>query len=496
MAEELQHSSVPLAAPTHLRRDTLYNWSGVHPIAKRSQIHRPTSEEELCHLVRRARQVCAVGKGLSYEKISSISTEDDAILVDLKHFSGLKKLSKTTATFGAGTSIDQVIKILGEHGRMMPCSPGVIGIQTLGGSISTGTHGQGLYQSSYADIVVSMRVVLPEGRVVTVGGPTGERDLPLEAFITSIGVLGLITEVEIETAERRVMGCKKVTCDFDEFVDNYVQWCQDIEYVKLWWFPETDQVHVWFTSTANPNSPGYLEFTSSGRTHPVESQAVSSALNMTVSLYQSAMSVDTKSTPVAGKSVDTTATQFPQKEELAIPPQFQTIRRFANSRDLVGYSEQILCKGIPVPQINCEIAVPLENFRAATEALRKWSAKNQGRLHYPFIYRSSGKSKAWLNPAFSGPAVYVGLLVYVASDGTVRADGFETMREVQSILARFGGLPHWGKHFVSELYDFNKSYAKWDEFRALRRKIDPTNKLLSSFSRTLFEPGRQVLSKL
>ena len=168
-------------------------------------------------------------------------------------------------------------------------------------------------------------------------------------------------------------------------------------------------------------------------------------------------------------------------------PQFETLRRFANAKDVIGYLEQIVCKGIPVPQINCEIAIPLEHTRNATLAIQDWASKNKKRLHYPFIYRAIGQSKAWLSPAYKGPVCYIGFLVYLAEDGTVRNDGMLTMRDIQTILAPFGGMPHWGKHFQSDLYDFQKLIPKWNDFLDLRARIDPKGKMFSNFLQNIFE---------
>jgi hypothetical protein len=169
-------------------------------------------------------------------------------------------------------------------------------------------------------------------------------------------------------------------------------------------------------------------------------------------------------------------------------PQFETLRRFANAKDVIGYLEQIVCKGIPVPQINCEIAIPLEHTYDATLAIKSWASKNKKRLHYPFIYRAIGQSKAWLNPAYKGAVCYIGFLVYVAEDGTVRNDGIMTMCELQTILAPFGGMPHWGKHFQRDIYDFERLIPKWKDFLALRARLDPKKKMLSSFLESIFEP--------
>ncbi|TPX63506.1 hypothetical protein SpCBS45565_g06565 [Spizellomyces sp. 'palustris'] len=472
--------SVGLVATARNVPNVLHNWSGINPIARTSQIRYPKTEQQLSNLIRRSKgKIGIVGSALSFEKIATVPLSDDtSVLVNLKHFTGLRRMTESTAVFGAQTTVDDVIRILGEHDRMMPCSPGVIGIQTLAGSMATGTHGQGLFQSAYSDIVVCLRVVLPHGEIAVIGGEHSRSDLPLQAFVTSLGMLGVITEVEIRTEPRRVFACKKVTCDFDDFIEDYTKWNQQVEYVKVWWFPETDQVHVWFTDPACPKSVAYSDFLSSSRDHPIESAVCSAALNDTVSIYCTAMSHDTKSSDSPSST--------------SVAPQFKTVRRFADARDLIGYSEQILCKGIPVPQINCEIAVPMENFTSATLALREWSMRNKGRLHYPFIYRATGRSEAWLSPAFQGPVVYIGLLVYIASDGTVRDDGFETMREVQKILAQFGGLPHWGKHFVPELYDFERRYTMWTRFEQIRQKTDPENKFLNPFLGTVFGRRRST----
>ncbi|CAF3992000.1 unnamed protein product [Rotaria sp. Silwood1] len=167
--------------------------------------------------------------------------------------------------------------------------------------------------------------------------------------------------------------------------------------------------------------------------------------------------------------------------------QFETLRRFVNAKDVIGYLEQILCKGIPIPQINCEIAIPFEHTREATLAIKSWADVHKKYLHYPFIYRATGQSKAWLNPAYKGPVCYIGFLVYVAEDGSVRDDGMATMHELQMILAPFGGIPHWGKHFQPDIYDFERLIPKWKDFLDLRAQLDPNRKILSAFLESVFK---------
>jgi FAD/FMN-containing dehydrogenase len=49
---------------------------------------------------------------------------------------------------------------------MLDACPGVIAIQTIAGAISTGTHGQGLNQSTLSDAVLKLTVITPSGNIL------------------------------------------------------------------------------------------------------------------------------------------------------------------------------------------------------------------------------------------------------------------------------------------------------------------------------------------
>lgn len=173
-----------------------------------------------------------MGTGLSFEKLMSTQLDDpDAKLISMDHFCGLVEMRKETAIFGASTPVNDVISILASYNRMLPCSPGVIGIQTLAGAIATGTHGQGTRQSSYSDIVISLQVVLPDGNVVTVNEHTD--DYPLQAFVTAMGMLGIATQIEVVHVPRRIFSCRKFTYKIDLMLSEYEKWNDEHEFVKV-----------------------------------------------------------------------------------------------------------------------------------------------------------------------------------------------------------------------------------------------------------------------
>lgn len=501
----------------------LYNWSGLQYIADKAKVVHPRTEEELAAVVKQTRKVRIIGTALSYEAISSVGpaqtstttistsstssdssssvqdgkkssssnlpspplspsmpkSEDDIAVISLQHeFTGLKSIDtiRNTATFRAATPIDDVIAILAQHGYMMNACPGVIGVQTLAGSIATGTHGQGLYQSDYADMVQSFRIVLADGSIKHMSPATTSPHL-FNLYLVSVGTLGIFTEIEIAIRPRLLYTCTKFSCPYDQFLKNYVRWNEESEFAKVWWFPETNMCQVWLV---NPSNEQEVVFYNEHRKtkgneepQPVEYTVLQedhSGMNQTIQDYIHAMAKDTDVSQHSGE------------------PQFSTLTRFMNMQTVIGWNEQLVTKGIPVPQINCEISIPLHRFQEATEALREWQGANPGKLHYPFIYRVAGQSKALLSASHRGPVVWIGFLVYISQSGAIRNDGMNTMYEIQKTLAPFQGLPHWGKHYHPELFEMAKLYTAsvWNRFRQEMRNVDPLGKLTSPFLHNIF----------
>lgn len=293
--------------------------------------------------------------------------------------------------------------------------------------------------------------------------------------MAALGTLGVLLEVEITHAPRRVFTCRKFMCDYETFLAQYEQWNAKVEFVKAWWFPETSKCHVWLVDEASERE---RELFLSAETNPtgelVSISSTDESLNNTVNHYLEALYRDTGVTLADQKEG--------QQHSL-------TLHRFADSTDVIGYLQQIVCKGIPVPQINCEIAVPMSKFKKATELLHQWSAEHVGKLHYPFIYRATGESTTPFFPSYQRREgiAYIGFLVYLAADGSVRDDGMKTMEALQQLLAGNGleGLPHMGKHFLPRVYDYSAnpglgSVVSWS------RRLDPNGKFLNTFLREIW----------
>ena len=152
----------------------LWNWAQNSVVGQRQQLHQPRSEAELQQLLRDSHgKVRVLGSRLSPGRMLCVQPQD--VLLDLSALHGILAQDEESVTFAAGTPLQQVYDSLTKMDRMLASSPGVIAVQTLAGALATGTHGQGLAQSSLADEALHIRMVLADGSVRGVRGGRGGR---------------------------------------------------------------------------------------------------------------------------------------------------------------------------------------------------------------------------------------------------------------------------------------------------------------------------------
>ena len=190
-----------------------------------AQIATPASEAEVIATVQRAvaagETVRAAGSGHSFTPI--VETKD--VLLDLSHFSGVVSADADTrrAIILAGTKMADVGAPLWEAGLAL-ANQGDTDIQTMSGAIATGTKGSGLAFGNMSSMLRSVRIVNGAGDVVDI---TEDNPGLLHAAQVSIGLLGVMTQLELEVVpryrlaeENRIMSFAEVAEKWDELLLN------------------------------------------------------------------------------------------------------------------------------------------------------------------------------------------------------------------------------------------------------------------------------------
>ena len=453
--------SYPNREPEQTGEDArLRNWAGNATLGGAGSVSAPATEAELQQILAGGTgKVRMIGSRMSPGRLIESDTNGGELL-DLSALRGLVSRTETTATFRGATPLAEVYSTLSPLGLMLPSSPGVIAAQTLAGALSTGTHGQGLQQSTIADSVLLIRMVLADGSVQEY-----DRDHPwFGAVQLGLGTLGVITEVTVQTVRSPIYTCRKNATTADTLEDDLPTWNLDNDLVKAWWFPQENQVQVWTAREADGDAIGRYR---DGGAVLLEHEGVSDAMNATIEQTLSQLRTDTKAIATGGKPS-------------------QTVTRFRDFTDVTGDIYQVFCRGIATPQINVEIGVPLDLAGGLIKKIKDWHADTRPRMHYPVILRSTGPSSAWLSPSGGQDTCYFGFVVYYADDGSLSEEGESFLHAVEQVLAAEGGRPHWGKYFDESLYDWPELYPRWTEFRQVRETLDPYHRFANKFTTVLF----------
>ena len=441
--------------------NTLWNWAQNAPIGTQQQVKRPANEAALQQLLRDTHNTVRV-IGKTYSPGRMLAVHPDDLLLDLSAFTGLLRSDAYSVTFAGATPLEQIYSTLTDMDRMLASSPGVISVQTLAGAMATGTHGQGLQQSSIADEAEQIRLVLSDGSIRELS--RGDDDFA--AALVSLGTLGIVTEVTLRTQPFRIFTCHKNAVSADNLESDLLRWNEDYALSKAWWFVDDNIMHVW-----NAHQASYDEiqrYEQSGREVVEHADEGDDSLNDTIEQTLEHMHRDTQIHGKGGK-------------------QFRTVTRFRDFTDVTGDIYQLFCRGIAVPQINVEIGVPLARTPAIISKIKRWYAENRPHMHYPIILRCTGASSAWLSPAFDQPTCFFGFVVYYADDGSLSEAGLHFLSEVEKLLAEEGGRPHWGKYYDASLYHWRDLYPHWDRFRALREQLDPHHRFSNDYTAALFK---------
>jgi FAD/FMN-containing dehydrogenase len=454
----------PNRKPEQMGEDArLRNWAGNATLGGAGSVNAPATEAELQQILAGdTGRVRMIGSRMSPGRLIESDT-DGGQLLELSALRGLVSRTATTATFRGATPLAEVYSMLSSFGLMLPSSPGVIAAQTLAGALSTGTHGQGLQQSSIADSVLLIRMVLADGSVQEY-----DRDHPwFGAVQLGLGTLGVITEVTVQTVRSPVYTCRKNAVNADTLDDELQGWNLDNDLVKAWWFPQENQVQVWAAREADSDT---IERYRNGGGRLLEHEGVSGVMNATIDQTLTQLHTDTRAVAPGGKPA-------------------QTVARFRDFTDVTGDIYQVFCRGIATPQINVEIGVPLDLAGGLIKTIKDWHAETKPRMHYPVILRSTGPSSAWLSPSGQQNTCYFGFVVYYADDGSLSEEGESFLHAVEQVLAAKGGRPHWGKYFDESLYDWRALYPRWEDFRKVREALDPHHRFANDFTTVLFSGG-------
>jgi FAD-linked oxidoreductase len=423
------------------------NWSGLVSCTPR-QIYYPESVEEVRQLVKKAKQekktVRVVGSGHSFTPL----VKTDQWLVSLDRLQGVKEIdtTKQIATIWAGTKLYQLGQWLSELGFAQE-NLGDINAQSVAGAISTGTHGSGMQFGSVSTQLKALTMVTGNGDVISCSDE--ENPMLFKAAQVSLGALGIIVEVKLKVIPKYRLHYRSYRMSLDQCLQRLNTFVQENRHFEFFWFPHTDQVQVKIMNQTD-QPPTKNSIWNQTNKLVIENGAfwcLSEAVRLFPRLSRSVSRISAKAVPT-----------------------FEEINEgyllFATPR-LVRFYEM-------------EYSIQAEKMAEAIKEIQSCIQKFNFAVHFPIECRYVKGDDIWLSSAYGRNSAYIAIHMY---KGMPYQDYFI---QVEEILKRFQGRPHWGKMHTMKVRELIECYPMWSEFLRVRSELDPDGIFLNTYLRQLF----------
>jgi FAD/FMN-containing dehydrogenase len=367
----------------------------------------------------RGLHVRVAGAGHSFTPV--VAT--DGLLLDLRGLPGIRSIdpARRRVVVGPATTIGEFGEPLWQHGLSL-VNQGDIVAQQIAGAVATATHGSGLRLGSFASGVRRLRLVTAAGEVAEIGEEEPER---LHAAQVAVGMLGVITELELEVAPAYRLSERVEHWSWDEAWEPFEELARAHRHYSFFWMPSDASAALY--------GLGEPSVALTDRCH--------------VKIYDEADASTPDSDEPRGR-VGPAHIIYPMVYE----PNFHELEYF----------------------------VPFERGREALAAMRELMLASLPSSIFPMEVRTVGREEAFLSHSYHRDTV-------VISVSGMPGTGYGPyLRNVDRLLGEFDARVHWGKlHFLTR-EQLLARYPRAADFVELRRALDPDGVFLNDHLRPLF----------
>jgi L-gulono-1,4-lactone dehydrogenase len=115
--------------------------------------------------------------------------------------------------------------------------------------------------------------------------------------------------------------------------------------------------------------------------------------------------------------------------------------------------------------------------------IKHWVDTHDERISFPFEVRFVAEDDIWLAPTYRRNSAYIAFHQY---HRLPYQRFFDAMGQ---ILADVGGRPHWGKMHTLDAEALRPRYPRFDDFVALRDRLDPTGVFTNDYLDRVLGPS-------
>lgn len=393
------------------------------------------------------RTVRARGNGHSFNEIvatdgTTISLELISGLIDADRESGLVKV-------GAGTSIHELSRLLNDHGLALP-NLGDIDVQAIAGAAATGTHGTGERYASVSAQVEAVELVAGDGSLVTIddSDPTA-----LRAARVSLGALGVVTSLTLRCVPAFTLDRRDVPRPLGETLEKLDELSSSHDHFEFYVFPYTDRV-IQKRIDRTVEAP---------RPMAAPKRFFNDIVfeNWTLAAYANAGKLMPRAIPRLARGVTRT---------------FSNVHKLDRSFEIFSTVRNVRFNEL-------EYAVPRESLSEAVTRVLDTVKERNLPVNFPIEVRvGRADHDCLLATAAERDTGYISVHTYRGMDF------LPYFHAVEEIMDSLNGRPHWGKIHWQTAKTLAPRYAGWDEFQAVRRRLDPNGVFTNPYIERVLGP--------
>jgi xylitol oxidase len=395
------------------------NWAGNFAYTAH-RLHHPTSLEQLQEIVRAAPSVRVLGSRHTFNAIA-----DSAELISLADLPSNISIDRAASSVACSPSLTYgtLAQALEAEGLALHNLASLLHV-SVGGAISTATHGSGDRNGNLATPVAGLELVTSNGDVVRVlrGDPE------FEGMVVGLGALGVVIRVTLDVEPTYLVRQTVYEgLSWGSLFDNFDALTASGYSVSLFtnWGDAIDQ--VW-----------------------VKSRVGGAALPDPGELFgASAARVDVH--PLPGADASSCTAQRGQPGAW-----WQRLPHFRLEHQPSAGDE-----------LQSEYVVPRAHAVSAIEAVRGLAERIRPLLLTAEI-RSVAADRLWLSPEYARESVCLHF-----TWRPIQASVEALLLDVEAALALFEARPHWGKLFMLEAGSISRLYPRLPDFLRLVDKLDP-----------------------
>jgi xylitol oxidase len=312
---------------------------------------------------------------------------------------------------------------------------------SVGGSVTTATHGSGIKNGNLSSAVRGLEVVTADGSVVHFSKAADAEKL--NAAVVGLGAIGVLTKVTLAVQPTYMMRQNVFTgLPVAQLKDNFEKIMSAGYSVSLFTDWQTDHINeVWIKSRIG--------------TDPDHNQPE----------FYGAKAATKNLHPIIDLSAENCT------EQMGVPgPWYERLPHFK-----MGFTPS------SGKELQSEYFVPLHNAVEAMEAVSKLGKQIGPHLFITEI-RTIAADDLWMSPCRHQTSVTIHFTWKQETEAVL-----QLLPQIEKELAPFNARPHWGKVFTMAPEVLQSRYEKLGDFRKMVAEYDPKGKFRNGFlERNLF----------